>query len=232
MSTDLTPIAPNLWSVHHREASVGGMQIGTRTNVLKLPNGSLLLHAPGPLNAPSLAAIRAHGPVSHIVAPNLVHHLSLARIAAEFPEARLLAAPGLAKKVPGVRIDETLGDRVPASLADVMEMAVLEGCPALGETVFYLPESRTVLGVDLAFNLHGLTGFTRFAMWLNNANDRFCVTRLARSAFIADAPLAARSVARMLDAWEVERVIVSHGEVLESGGKDALREAWAFAATP
>lgn len=229
MSAALTLVAPDLWTVHHRDFSVGGLGIGTRSTVIRLSDGTVALHGPGPLDEAAFSAIAALGPVSHILAPNLMHHLSLTKVQARFPEARLFAAPGLAKKQPTLRIDETLGAQVPASLAGTLEMAVLDGCPALEERVFYAPALRTIISTDLAFNLHGLTGFSRFAMWINNANDRFCVTRLARSQFIGDAKAAARSVGRMVDGWDVERVIVAHGEVLESGGAAALREAWSFA---
>lgn len=229
MSSTLTPVTDGIWTVHHRDFSVGGLGIGTRTNVVRLPDGTLLLHSPGPLDEAALTAIRGLGPVSHLLAPNLMHHLSLARIAAAFPEARLIASPGLAKKEPTVRIDETLSDKVPSSLSGALEMAVLDGAPALEERVFFHAPTRTAIGVDLAFNLHGMTGLTRFAMWINNANERFCVTRLARSQFIKDAKAAASSVNRMADAWNPERVIVSHGDVLATGGAAALREAWSFA---
>ena len=33
------------------------------------------------------------------------------------------------------------------------------------------------------------------------------------------------SLERILE-WDFERILPSHGEVLERGGRDALREAW------
>ena len=39
------------------------------------------------------------------------------------------------------------------------------------------------------------------------------------------AAAAGRSVDRMLAGWDVERVVIAHGEVIETGGADALREA-------
>jgi hypothetical protein len=45
---------------------------------------------------------------------------------------------------------------------------------------------------------------------------------------IRDRNAARESVARILK-WDFDRVIVTHGDVLESGGKEKLRAAYAFA---
>lgn len=229
MSATLNLVCDGLWTIHHREFSIGGLQIGTRSNVVRLPDGSLALHAPGPLDATELAAVRTLGTVSALIFPNLLHTGFAARAAAAFPEARVFAAPGVATKVPGLRVDDFLGQSVPSVFAGVAEMLVWEGCPLVDERIFFLPATRTLLAVDLNFNLHGLTGLTRFAMWLNNANDRYCVTRLARSQYIKDAAAAGRSIRVMADAWDIDRIVVSHGEIVVSGGRSLLREAWAFA---
>ncbi len=229
MSAPLQPLADGLWSFHHRDHSTGGLRIGTRSNVIRLADGTLALHAPGPLDEAQLATVRALGSVSTVIFPNLLHTGFATRAAAAFPEARILAAPGVATLVPGLRVHEELGHSVPKVLADVAEMLVWEGCPAVQERVFFLPATRTLLGVDLNFNLHGLTGLTRFAMWLNNANDRYCVTRLARAQYIKDSSAAGRSVRTMADAWDIDSIVVSHGDIVASGGRSVLREAWAFA---
>lgn len=225
----LIPVAEGVWTIHHRTFSVGGLVIGTRSNVIRLPDGTLALHSPGPLDAAALAEVRALGTVSAILAPNLVHNLSLRTLADTFPEARVVAVPGLKARVRGLRIDEVWGDTLPGVLKGVAEVLPLDGCPKLEEQVLFLPATRTLLGVDLVFNLHGMTGFTRFAMWINNANDRMAVTRLARSQFIGDAAAAGKSVRRMVDAWDIEAVVVSHGEVFPTGGREAIREAWSWA---
>ncbi len=228
MAAELDVVADGVWSIHHRDFSMGGMRLGTRSNLFRLADGSLALHAPGPLTPAQHAALRALGDVSVILVPNLLHNGYCAEAARSFPGAKVLGATGVAQKVKDMTVHETLGESAPAALAGVAEMMRLEGCPKMSESVFFLPATRTLLGVDLAFNLHGLTGFDRFAMWMNNANDRFCVTRLGRSMYVADAAAAGKSVARMTDAWDIERIVVSHGEVLPADGRAVLREAWSF----
>ena len=44
---------------------------------------------------------------------------------------------------------------------------------------------------------------------------------------IRDGQAARRSVDRLL-GWDFDRVVVAHGEVLESGGREALRQGYAW----
>lgn len=225
MST-LAPLADGLWSIYHRDFGLGITKLTTRTNVVRLADGTLAVSSPGPIEAQHVADIRALGEVSVVLVPNLMHTMFTERAIAAFPAARVIAAPGADRRVKGLTTSDRLGGPLPAALAGTLEALPLEGCPKLAETVFFHPASRTVLSVDLAFNLRDTTGFTRFVMWLNNANDQFCVTRLARASFIADMAAARASVDRMCDAWDIERIVVSHGEVLPTDGRRVLREAW------
>lgn len=226
MSSALRSLADGLWCVDHRSFSVGGLPIGTRSTVLRLGDGTLLLHSPGPLTEPELGEIRALGAVSHVVAANKMHHLFYAAACAAFPEARHLAVAGV--DAGGARVDEALSSKLPASLAADLEVLPLEGAPKLDEHLLFHPASATLLAVDVAFNIRNATGMYRFAMWLNGANDRFCMTRLGRSQYLSDHAACARSVDRACAAWPIERVVVAHGEVLEGGGRQALHEAYAF----
>jgi hypothetical protein len=63
-------------------------------------------------------------------------------------------------------------------------------------------------------------------MRVNSAYGRFGPSRLLRFA-IRDKAACRRSIDRILE-WDFERVVVTHGEVLESGGREALRSAYAW----
>ncbi len=225
----LRHLADGLAVLDHPDFSMMGLQIGTRSTLVQLADGTWLLHSPGNLSAEALAEVRALGEVSHIVAANAFHHLFLGKASAAFPQARVLAAPGVKAKNPDLRIDEVLGSTRPAAFAGTLEMARLDGADPLDEHVLWHARSRTLVTIDTLFHLPRMTGLTKFGMMLNGVADRPCVSRLARTAFIKDHAAAGRSVDRMLAGWDVERVIMAHGDVIETGGADALREAWAFA---
>jgi hypothetical protein len=63
-------------------------------------------------------------------------------------------------------------------------------------------------------------------MRVNGAYGRFGPTRLLRT-LVRDRPALRASVEKIL-AWDFERVVVTHGEVLERGGRDALRAGFAW----
>jgi hypothetical protein len=58
------------------------------------------------------------------------------------------------------------------------------------------------------------------------ATGRFGPHRIVR-AFVRDRAAARRSLERIL-AWDFDRVIVSHGDVLETGGRAALERGFAW----
>ena len=93
--------------------------------------------------------------------------------------------------------------------------------------VFFHRASRTLLLTDLAFNVAaGATGGARFFYWLAGAGGRFGPHRLMRT-LIRDRAAARASVNRILQ-WDFDRITVTHGEVLESGGRSAFANAFSF----
>ena len=58
--------------------------------------------------------------------------------------------------------------------------------------------------------------------------DNFNASKLARYWFFKDKRALARSMAPVLVEWDFDRVIINHGEILETGGKQKLREVFAF----
>ncbi len=217
--------APDLWTVDHALTVGGFLPMGTRTTVIRLADGRLVLVAPGDLSDADLAAIRALGPVAAIVAPNLLHHLFLAKAAAAFPDAEVWAAPGVEKKVK--RELRPLDGRG-GPWTGTLETHRVEGADKLGETVLFDPRSRTLVLTDLCFNLRNVEGwFARAHLKMLDAYGKFGPSFLMRNVYTSDKAALRRSVDRLLD-WDFDRVIVTHGEVLPSGGREALREGFGF----
>jgi len=196
---------------------VGGLALGTRTTVIRRPDGVALV-SPGSLGDDDAAAIAALGPVRALVAPNLLHHLYLAAAAARFPDARIYAPAALAKKEPALRIEGP-----PAAVADAALRAVdVGGMPKLQETLFVHAPSRTLIATDLVFNVRAPAPFfTRTFMRFNGGFDRFGPTRICRS--MCKDRAAVRAGVEQLLAEDFDRVVVAHGQVLPSDGRQALR---------
>jgi hypothetical protein len=222
----LTPLAPDLWVAARPLPLIVG-DIGTRMTVVRLPDGTLFLHSPIRLDAATRAALDARGPVRAVVAPSKVHHFYAGAYRAAYPEASLFAAPGLPEKRRDLRFDAVLEDRAPPAWGGVLDVHRFRGIPATNELVFLHRPSRTLLLTDLAFNIvDPPRGRARVFCRLVGATGRFGPHRLMRL-LIRDRRAARESVQRLL-AWDFDRVVVTHGAVLERGGKAALAAAFAF----
>lgn len=203
-----------------------GVELGTRTTIVKLADGTLLLHAPAELSEADVREITALGNVSAIVAPNSFHHLFLEAAVAAFPGAALHAAPSVIEKYPKLEAAPLSETPAPAWQGQ-LEQVHVGGAPRLDEFVFFHPASRTLLLVDLCFNLQTATRRrTPIMLSLLGAWKRFGPSRLARSMFKDRAAVRA-SVDRILD-WDFDRIVVTHGELVETGGRERLREAFAW----
>jgi hypothetical protein len=222
----LYELARNLW-VAERPQRFYGLEVGTRMSVVRLARGDLLLHSPVALDAALRGALDAIGRVRFVVAPNRVHHLYAGDVARAYPEVRLWVAPGLERKRPDLAFVGVLGDEAPAEWQGEVDQTFFRGRPYENEVVFLHRASRTLLLCDLAFNFGPRSPApTRWLMKLLRSYGRFGPSRLD-PLLIRDRAAARRSLERIL-AWDFDRVVVAHGEVLESGGREALRGGYSW----
>lgn len=202
-----------------------GIRLPVRSPVLRLQDGGLILFSPLPSVEQAAGEIRALGEVRAIVAPNLMHHLGLAKAARLFPEARLYGRPGLHEKRRDVTFTGVLDDAPDALWSAELDQVAVGGMPKLDEVVFFHRPSRTLFLWDLCFHITQSDHLpTRLFMRLNGAYGRFGPSRVARS-MMRDHAAVGAAVERML-AWAPERVVVAHGDVIERGGQAALRSAF------
>lgn len=225
VAAPLRALDEDLW-VAERPQTFYGLPVGARMTAIRLSGGRLLLHSPVALDAALRAELDALGEVRYAVAPNRVHHLHAGEVAAVYPEARLWVAPGLERKRPDLVFEAVLGDEAPAEWRDEVGQVFFRGRPYENEVVFFHRASRTLLLCDLAFNFGPRTALpTRILMTLLRSTG-FGPSKLD-PLLIRDREAARESLERIL-AWDFDRVVVAHGEVLESGGRDALRDGYAW----
>jgi Domain of unknown function (DUF4336) len=227
----LRALAENLW-VAERPQTFYGLPVGTRMTVIRLSGGRLLLHSPVVLDAPLRAALDAIGRVRYAVAPNRVHHLYAGEVARVYPGTRLWVAPGLERKRPDLSFVAVLGDEAPEEWREEVGQVFFRGRPYENEVVFLHRPSRTLLLCDLAFNFGPRAATpTRLLMKLIRSYGRFGPSKLD-PLLIRDRAAARASLERIL-AWDFDRIVVAHGEVLERGGHEALRAgySWLFSSS-
>lgn len=217
-------LAEGIW-VFDRPFSVYGLAVGTRMTAVRLPGGGLFVHSPVELDPPTRRELDELGPVRHVVAPNKVHHLFAGPYAEAHPQAELHAAPGLAEKRRDLAFHHVLADDPPGAWKDELDQLVFRGMPYLNEVAFLHRRSRTLLLTDLAMNpVETSSLITRLWFRAMGVHGRFGVSRLVKS-LVRDRAAARESLERIL-AWDFERVVVSHGVVLQRHGQRLLREAF------
>jgi hypothetical protein len=222
----LTPLADGVWT-DVAPVRILGTRLTATMTVLRLEDGGLLLHSPIAMTTERRAAVEAVGPVAHLYAPNLFHHLWIGEWAAAFPSARLHAPAGLAKKRPDLRIDRAHGAETAPGFARVVEEAPIDGF-RLGESVLFYRPARVLLVADLVQNIgrpeHSWTKLYSRAMGFY---DQVALSRVIRWSAVSDRAAMRRSVDEVL-ALPFDRLVVGHGAPLDVGAKEALAAAYSW----
>jgi hypothetical protein len=95
----------------------------------------------------------------------------------------------------------------------------------LNEVVFHHRASRTLLVSDLVFHIDADSPFpARLVSRLMGGYGRCAPSALERF-LVRDRTAARRAFERIL-AWDFDRIVMAHGRVLESGGREALRRGY------
>ena len=195
--------------------------------VMRLADGRVLLHSPVELDPELRRQLDTLGPVSFVVAPNRVHHLYAGDVVQHYPGARLWVAPGLERKRPDLVFEAVLTDEAPAEWRGQVDQVFFRGRPYENEVVFFHRPSRTLILCDLAFNFGPRAAWpTRLLMKLMRSYGRLGPSTLDPW-LIRDRHAARASLERIL-AWDFDRIIVAHGDVLESGGHAILSRGYAW----
>lgn len=217
----------NIWVV---EAPLRffGVPFGTRMTVVRLGDGSLLLHSPIHISSSLRGAIDQLGAVEHIVSPNKLHHLFIDSAMAAYPGAKLYLPPGLIEKRPDLSAGTALTDSPPQAWADDMDQLVIRGSRRMQEVVFFHATSRTLIVADLCehFGPHS-PPLTRALARLTRMYGRPRMPPDWQLSF-RDREALRDSFSRLL-SWDFDAVILAHGALLRSGAKSIFRREYAWA---
>jgi hypothetical protein len=216
--------ADDIWTTS-RQQRFWGLETGTRMNVVRLSDGGLLIHCPVALDADTRREVDALGPVRAVVSSSLYHHLYAGQWMQAYPDALFCACPGLDRKRPDLRFDHILGDEPHARWSGEMDQVDFSA-RFEKEVVFFHRAARTLICADALLNLsEHPSRVTRAAAFLmgNSAPGKGYLEFFA----VRNRALAKKQVERMLE-WDIERILLAHGGLVERDGHEALREAYAW----
>ncbi len=208
--------------------SLGGARINARMTVIRLRDGQVLIHSPCPFDDALRAEVAALGTVVAIIAPGNFHWLHVAACQRTFPDAKTYLCPGVQERAGKIAFDEVLGDDPPALWADELSQVCLRGTRVMREVAFFHHASRTLILVDLIENVTAATPGTNW--WLRVSFRAIGMWNRPRPApeyrfAWGDKALVRQGLERIL-AWDFERVILSHGDLVTHDAKKVARDSW------
>ena len=223
----LQQIDRNLW-VAEQPLRFLGLSIGTRMTVVRLVDRSLLLISPIQITSQIRQQLDDLGTVKYLIAPNLFHYLYLAKCKNIYPQALVLAPPGLQDKQPNLNIDLTFtqdnihfDSQLEYTLFAGFQVLIVSQIKTVNEIVFYHPSTKTLIITDSAFNFdRSFPLITQFAARIIGSYQQLKPSWLEKIA-VRDKQKARRSIERILN-WDFERVIMGHGKIVETDAKRQL----------
>lgn len=196
--------------------------------VVRLADGSLLLHSPIHIHPSLKSELDLLGVVKRIVSPNKLHHIYLSAAVAIYPDAKLYVPSGLVEKCREFSCGVLLTDKASESWTGVMEQLVVRGSGKLEEVVFFHPRSRTLIVADLCENFGRQSPLlTQTVAWVARMYDRPRMPPDWQLTF-RDHEACRASFARLLK-WDFDRVVLAHGALLTAQAKKIFQREYAWA---
>jgi hypothetical protein len=221
-------IPDQIWLCNY-PVRLAGTRFGARMTVIRLASGRILLHSPCDITEALAEEIATLGPVAHIVVPGNFHHLHATSAQAAFPDAKTWICPGVQTRRPALRYDAVLGDVAPTEWFGEIDQVLVQGTRIMREVAMYHRASRTLILVDLIENFTDATPDT-------GASLKFLFKYVLRMwghprpapeyrMGWGDRAAAAQSLRRIL-AWDFQRIVLSHGDLIDHDAHEVAAEAW------
>ena len=225
----LQRLSRDLW-VYEESLRFFGFDIGRIMTVIRLSNGELFVQSPAELTAGLRDDLDDLGDVRYVAPASKLHgHLYMEVYREAYPDVELFAAPGLDVRRPDLTFDGLLGDTPdPRWGTDVDQTAIL-GNRWLSEIAFFHWPSRTVILGDIGYHISRSSPLkTRLMARAIGVYQQVSPPLDYRLTIRNDSTF--RRCIRDVLAWDFDRVIPGHGEIIETGGKQAVIDGyrWLF----
>jgi hypothetical protein len=227
----LHEFADNIWLVNGPIVRDMGVFFTTRMTIVKLADGSLWTSSPVPVSFSALEEISELGDVRYLVAATPRHVWRLATWHNLFPEAELwVSRPTLFTLQKGrLPISGYLGNEPVKAWSADFDQVQFRGNFLLSEVLFFHKSARTVILDDLIQRNPIMKGepLTNLMFKLQGAQyPDGGVPVDMKMAFLNRDP-ARRSLEKLL-SWDFDKLIIAHGECIESGAKQYIKRAFSW----
>ncbi|WP_200268685.1 hypothetical protein [Luteolibacter pohnpeiensis] len=206
------------------------MDIQRNVAVLRLKNDQLVIHSTAPFSEQDIQDITSLGNPTWLV-DALLRHSTFAREGVKaFPDARYLAPPGFDQEAE-VTTENLL--QPPAEWSGEIEVLSIDGAPDFGEIVMLHVASKTLVVCDLIINFpHESSWIQKQFLKLGSVGGKSHpgMTKPFQNA-IQDRAAFIQSIRKLLE-WDFDRIIIGHGDRIESNGKRLLAKVFMDAGYP
>ena len=129
--------------------AMGVIPLPIRMTVIRLQDGSLILHSPIHYDHALRRSLEKYGAIAHIVAPNSAHWMFVKQWQEQYPSVETWGAPGLSKrwavKRAGIQLDHELNPSARTPWWDEVKHIIIEGV-GFAEVALLHERSRSVEG--------------------------------------------------------------------------------------
>ena len=217
----LQKLEDNLWMVEGKLGDIRRVMV-----VVRLAGGRLLVWNAIALDEPEMKELEAWGTPGVLVVPNGMHRVDARIWKQRYPSLTVIAPPGAQKKIAQiVAVDRTDGD-----VGDPGVTLTFPACTGAREALLEVKHAAgtTVVINDLVMNMRPFRGFQGFVFdKLGFTGPTPRVSLPTRLILIKDKPGLKTLLQQLAAIDDLKRVIFSHGDTIESGAAEGLRQALA-----
>ena len=218
----LTPIDDGMLTVEGR-IKMPLMDLPRRMTVVRLHDSRLLVWSAIALDDAAMATFEAFGRPAFLVVPNDHHRLDAKAWKNRYPELKVIAPEGAREKIANVvAVDTTSPDFGDPGVTFV----TVPGTRAHEAALVVRRERGTTLVLnDLVGNIRAASGIDGWLLRLAGfAGDDAQIPRVVKMALVKDAADLRAQLSEWAELPGLRRIIVSHGDPIESEPRRTLRD--------
>ncbi len=215
-------LAENLWLFPY-PLNIMGANLRRNVTLIRLTSGKTVIHSTAPFSPEDVAMIRSLGEPGWLLDGILRHDTFAKEGRAAFPGIPYLAPEGFAEVV---GFETTPIIPAPVEWDGELQALEIQGAPEARDTALLHVPTRTLILTELVFNFGGEeTNLTELLLRVAVGSEHNPGMPRPVRAGVQDREAFLCSLA-MIMKWDFDRVIVGHGDVIESGGKAKLRASF------
>jgi hypothetical protein len=243
-------VTPNITTVSAPFKRFGLINVGGRSTIVRLTNGSLAVFSPTALTPEVRETVENLGNnVKYITAPDIEHHIFVSEWAKAFPNANVMGPEGLPEKrqksgedtkFTHVWTEKNKRDfKVDEAFDKDFDYEFVHS-HGNKELVFNYRPDKTLIQADLIFNLPAYEQYSKsdenptggfatrfFGGIMNTRGNATWQRRFLWYGVSQDKKTFNESI-RRIDGWNFDKMIPCHGDVIESGAKGVFQNVMAW----